>query len=152
MTSPAPVSTKARHLRHLLLVAIGQAEIGRRIKQAREDAGFTQPQLADKIGLRHPQSISRYERGETEVSSKRLRRIAEATNKPLSYFVMAEAGEDGDGGEGEATALSPNAVTELLKAVEANRQLLESVLERIDALEGELRAKEAPPEAAPKPA
>src|SRR5687767_4714978 len=81
------VSTKTRQIQRLLLRVIGQEEIGRRIKQAREDADLTQQQLAAAIGVQHPQSISRYERGETEVPAKRLRRIAEATSKSMSFFI-----------------------------------------------------------------
>ena len=82
-------------------MALGQQELGRRIRQAREDAGLTQSELADLLGLRHPQSISRYERGETEVPQKRLRRIAEVTGKPLGFFLTEEQmpqkpAEDGD--------------------------------------------------------
>lgn len=69
-------------------MAIGQEEIGRRIKQARDDADLTQQELADRIGVQTAQSISRYERGQTEVSTKRLRKIAEATGKELDYFVQ----------------------------------------------------------------
>jgi transcriptional regulator with XRE-family HTH domain len=71
-------------------MALGQQELGRRIRQAREDAGFTQSELAEELGLRHPQSVSRYERGETEVPQKRLRRIAEVTGKPLGFFLNDE--------------------------------------------------------------
>lgn len=84
------VSTRTSHLRHLLRMAIGQAEIGRRIRQAREDADLTQQQLADRIGIQTAQSISRYERGETEVSTKRLRKIAEATGRDLDFFIQEE--------------------------------------------------------------
>ena len=90
-TRQPEVSTKTRRLRHLLLMTLGQQELGRRIRTAREDAGLTQSELADRIGLSHPQSISRYERGETEVPQKRLRRIGEATGKQLSYFVADTA-------------------------------------------------------------
>lgn len=68
-------------------MAMGQEELGRRIREAREEAGLTQPQLAETLGLKHPQSISNYERGVTEIPTKRLRRIAEATGKPMSFFV-----------------------------------------------------------------
>lgn len=89
MTSTVAVSTKTRRLRHLLLVAIGQEQIGALIKRAREDADLTQAELADAIGLKNgAQSISRYERAETEVPIKRLRRIAEATAKPMSFFIQ----------------------------------------------------------------
>lgn len=89
MGSTQLVSTKARHLRHLLRVAIGQQEIGRRIRDAREKADLTQAALAHLIGLTSGgQQISRYERGEVEVSSKRLRKIADATRQPMSFFVQ----------------------------------------------------------------
>lgn len=68
-------------------MALGDQELGRRIAQAREDARLSQPELAQRIGLRHPQSISNYERGKGEVPPGRLRRIAEATGKPLTFFV-----------------------------------------------------------------
>jgi transcriptional regulator with XRE-family HTH domain len=87
------VSTDARHLRQLLRMALGQEEIGRRIKEAREDLSLSQRELAERIGLADAQSISRYERGETEVPAKRLRRIAEATGKDMSFFVMEIRGE-----------------------------------------------------------
>jgi transcriptional regulator with XRE-family HTH domain len=82
-----PVSTKTRRLRKLLLEAMGQRELGRRIRAARDDAGLTQSQLAARVGLQHPQSVSNYERGTQEVPPGRLRRIAEATGKPITYFV-----------------------------------------------------------------
>ena len=72
MPSTSLVSTKTRRLRQLLLVSLGQQELGRRIRQARDDAGLTQSQLAELLGLKHPQSISRYERGETEVPQRAL--------------------------------------------------------------------------------
>jgi transcriptional regulator with XRE-family HTH domain len=74
-------------------MALGQEEVGRRIAQAREEAGLTQAELATRIGLRHPQSISNYERGETEVPAKRLRAIAEATGKDISYFLGEASAE-----------------------------------------------------------
>jgi transcriptional regulator with XRE-family HTH domain len=117
MASKETVSTKARHLRHLLRVALGQEEIGRRIAQAREEAGLTQAQMAERLGLAHPQSISKYERGETEVPPKRLRRIAEVTGKPMGFFVMDPEAQD-------------NETTETLAAeVREVRALVESVLE-----------------------
>jgi transcriptional regulator with XRE-family HTH domain len=84
-----------RRVRHLLLVEL-RLELGRRIKQAREEAGLSQTELADRIGLRHPQSISNYERGETEVPGKRIRRIAEVTGRPLSFFLDEEPAQDLD--------------------------------------------------------
>lgn len=81
------VSTTPRRLRQLLRAAMGSEELGNLIRQAREEAGLTQATLAARIGLQHPQSVSRYERGETEVRAMRLRRIAEVTGKPISFFL-----------------------------------------------------------------
>lgn len=93
------VSTRPSRLRHLLRVSLGLDELGRRIKQAREEANLTQQDLADRIGIKTAQSISRYERGQTEVTTKRLRQIAEATGKEMSFFVtlpeeVRPAGQD----------------------------------------------------------
>jgi transcriptional regulator with XRE-family HTH domain len=134
MTSTEVVSTKARHLRHLLLVAIGQEEIGRRIAQARVEAQLTQADLADKIGVATAQSISRYERGETEVSGKRLRRIADATGKPLSYFVQEPE-----------EVVPPDRLSELQATVERNQALLEQALRLLDDLAQAQRSGSAPP-------
>ncbi len=68
-------------------MALGQEELGRLIAKAREGADMTQQELADAIGIKNAQSISRYERGETEVPTKRLRKIADATGKPLAFFM-----------------------------------------------------------------
>jgi transcriptional regulator with XRE-family HTH domain len=133
------VSTKTRHLRHLLRVAIGQEEIGRRIKQAREEAGLTQPELAERLNLRHPQSISKYERGLTEVSTHRLERIAEVTGKPISYFVQEIRGEQPEP-ESRAKDLS-----ELQAAVERTEALLEQALRLLRDLEQGQRSGSTPP-------
>jgi transcriptional regulator with XRE-family HTH domain len=95
-------------------MALGQQELGRRIREARDDAGLTQPELAEQLGLSHPQSISRYERGETEVPQRRLRRIAEVTGKPLGFFLTddletQEPPEDAD--DQERARRSPQLAT-----------------------------------------
>lgn len=129
------VSTRASHLRHLLRMAIGQQEIGQRIRQAREAADLTQQQLADRIGIQTAQSISRYERGETEVSTKRLRKIAEATGKELDYFVQLLPGEVGATEPGEAeVSLRLAAVEEQLQ--ELRRELLRRLPDVPDASGG----------------
>jgi transcriptional regulator with XRE-family HTH domain len=86
-TRPIAPSTKARQLRHLLVVALGQEEIGARIKQARDGLGLTQQEFAERIGLKNGANVSRLERGVDEVTPKRLRRIAEETDRPMSFFV-----------------------------------------------------------------
>lgn len=114
------VSTKASNLRKLLFMALGQQELGVRIKQAREDADLTQSELADRIGLKNgAQSVSRYERGETDVPMRRLRRIAEATGRPLDFFTR-EATEPTQPGEGE--------LAEMLARIEQRQAAIEAMV------------------------
>lgn len=70
-------------------MALGQDEIAAKVKEAREAAALTQQELGDRIGITS-QQISRYERGANSVPMKQLRRIAEETRQPLSYFVAEE--------------------------------------------------------------
>lgn len=111
-------------------MAIGQEEIGRRIAQARDDADLTQQELAERIGIQTAQSISRYERGETEVSAKRLRRIAEATGKDLDFFIQDP--------EKMGRKVSPGELAELRGELEEVRAAVERV-ERLlrDAFPGD---------------
>lgn len=76
-------------------MSLGQEELGRRIKDAREQAKMSQRDLADAVDLRDAQSISNYERGITEVPTTRLRRIAEATKQPLAFFLGPDDPEVG---------------------------------------------------------
>lgn len=138
MASTRLVSTKARRLRHLLRVAIGQEEIGRRIREAREAADLTQRDLAERIGVQTAQSISRYERGETEVPMKRIRRIADATGKPLDFFITLPEGEQ---------PVSPDATARLEREVAE----LKTMMEEAVVLMQQLRAA-APSEAPSSPA
>lgn len=50
------------------------AEIGRRLKKARLDAGFTQKEVADRLGITY-QAISNYERGTNRVDTDTLTQI-----------------------------------------------------------------------------
>lgn len=66
---------------------MGYAEMGRRIQQAREQAGLSQAQLAAK--LRCTQSaLSNYELGKRRIHLSNLEQIASILKKPLSYFVQ----------------------------------------------------------------
>jgi transcriptional regulator with XRE-family HTH domain len=82
----ASLSTRTEHLGTLYFVALLRQELGQRIQAARKDAGLSQQELAWKVGLKHAQDVSRYERGKVEVPAFRIDRIAEATGKPRSYF------------------------------------------------------------------
>ncbi len=132
-------STKTRHLRHLLRVALGQTEIGQRIAVARDKAGLTQQELADRIGVKTAQSISRYERGETEVPMKKLERIADATRKPLSFFIQVPE-------ERQAEAYAWDQVMARLDAIEAREgQTLEVVAEILRLVRGDSASEQRDP-------
>ncbi|MFA6321832.1 MAG: helix-turn-helix transcriptional regulator [Candidatus Omnitrophota bacterium] len=63
--------------------------IGLRIQYARKDIGLSQSMLADKIGI-HVVSLSKIESGKVNTTIETLCRIAEVTNKPMSYFFGEE--------------------------------------------------------------
>lgn len=60
--------------------------VGERIKKIRKDLGFTQQQLADKVGITYIQ-IGRYETGKSNASSEILRKISEATNTTTDFLM-----------------------------------------------------------------
>lgn len=91
MTRHASISTRRVETGTLYFVALLREELGRRIATARTGAGLSQRELADKIGLKNASDVSRYERGETEVPRHRIDLIAEATNRPRSYFTRDPA-------------------------------------------------------------
>jgi transcriptional regulator with XRE-family HTH domain len=63
-----------------------------RIREAREDAGLTQEQIAPLLGVTLA-TVSRYERGigKRGISVAMLARIAQVTGKPLSFFLSEVA-------------------------------------------------------------
>jgi transcriptional regulator with XRE-family HTH domain len=65
-------------------------ELGERIRNARHAKGWKQKHLAAEVEV-EPITVSRWERGATTPDLNVLGLIADATEKPLSYFVGAEA-------------------------------------------------------------
>ncbi|MEO8290904.1 MAG: helix-turn-helix transcriptional regulator [Gaiellaceae bacterium] len=79
-------------------------ELGERIKQARAEKGWKQKHLAARVEV-EPITVSRWERGATTPDLEVVRLIAEATQKPVSYFVASgEGGGEAAGGLLEAAA------------------------------------------------
>jgi transcriptional regulator with XRE-family HTH domain len=66
--------------------------VAKRIKQARLDAQLTQQELAARIGVRY-QQLQKYEAGVNQTSPDRLRRIADAVGRPISYFFLSPAAD-----------------------------------------------------------
>lgn len=57
----------------------------RKLRQARAEAGFSQKEIGEAIGL-SDKAVSTYETGSVEPSLENLNIIAKLTNKPISYF------------------------------------------------------------------
>ena len=60
--------------------------LGDRIREARTAKGWKQKNLAAEVEV-EPITVSRWERGATTPDLDVLRLVAEATGKPLAYFV-----------------------------------------------------------------
>ena len=63
--------------------------LGDRIRAARAAKGWTQKHLAAEVDV-EPITVSRWERGATTPDLDVLRLVADATGKPLAYFVAAD--------------------------------------------------------------
>jgi transcriptional regulator with XRE-family HTH domain len=66
------------------------SDLGGRIREARASKGWKQKELASEVEV-EPITVSRWERGATTPDLDVLRLVADATGKPLSYFVAEEA-------------------------------------------------------------
>jgi transcriptional regulator with XRE-family HTH domain len=65
---------------------MARGEVGERIREARASKGWKQKHLAAEVEV-EPITVSRWERGATTPDLDVLRLVAEATGKPLGYFV-----------------------------------------------------------------
>jgi transcriptional regulator with XRE-family HTH domain len=107
-----------------------KAELGGRIREARASKGWKQRELASEVEV-EPITVSRWERGATTPDLDVLRLVADATGKPLSYFVA---------GESDPAAASPGADTAIRKLEQAAERL-NAEADRIAGLLDEVRAE-----------
>src|ERR671934_611493 len=98
-------------------VAEERPDLGEKIRAARAAKGWKQKHLAAQVDV-EPITVSRWERGATRPDLGVITQVAEATGKPVSYFV--------GGGEAGEEAGSP-------RLEEAVRRL-EAAAERLEAL------------------
>lgn len=61
-------------------------DVAARVTQARERAGFSQEQLAERLGMSRP-SLTRVERGRRRLDALELVRLAQATGRSVEWFV-----------------------------------------------------------------
>ena len=105
-----------------------KAELGGRIREARASKGWKQRELASEVEV-EPITVSRWERGATTPDLDVLRLVADATEKPLSYFVA---------GETDQTASSADAT---IGKLEEAAERLNAQAERIAGLLDDVRAE-----------
>ena len=70
-------------------------EIGERIKQAREEIGLTQLELAARLKCTQS-ALSNYELGKRKLSLTLLIEVAQILNKPIDFFTESKS-EDKSG-------------------------------------------------------
>jgi transcriptional regulator with XRE-family HTH domain len=106
-----------------------KAKVGGRIKSARAEKGWKQKHLAAEVRV-EPITVSRWERGATTPDFNALGLIAEATGKPVSYFL----------GEEEPAVDEPRLV-QAVERLEAAAERIAAEGEKIAAALDELRAE-----------
>jgi len=67
---------------------VSYKKLGKRIQQAREEAGLNQEQLSSMLGCSQP-TLSNYEKGKSRIYLTQLQKVAEILNKPAHYFLEA---------------------------------------------------------------
>jgi transcriptional regulator with XRE-family HTH domain len=148
VTDRRTATTTALARRRLELVAAEYVvRMGRRIAQAREEAGMSQNDLARKLpGKVGAQMVSKWERGLHEPRSDTLEAIAGVLKRPVAYF-MTDEPEPGtpdlmralNGGDDKLD----EAITELRLLVE-RQEAVEAALTRVAEHVEEL-LRQAPP-------
>jgi len=64
-------------------------ELAQRIREARKNAHLSQDELGKFIGV-SDKSVSAYEQGRSTPPISKLKKIAESTNHPFSYFTQED--------------------------------------------------------------
>src|SRR3954471_13510439 len=85
---------------------MGKEPVGERIREARADRGWKQKELAAEVDV-EPITVSRWERGATTPDLDVIRAVADATGKPLGYFI------------GEEKEIPPQPLQEAVERIEA---------------------------------
>ena len=68
---------------------ITNQEIGQRVRQAREELGMTQTELAKAVGM-SPNTVNRWESGQRSIVINDLTTVAAALSKPVIYFLTRD--------------------------------------------------------------
>lgn len=107
-------------------------QLGERIRAARAAKGWKQKHLAAEVEV-EPITISRWERGATKPDLEVINLVAEATGKPVSYFI---GGEEPAPAPADSSALERSA-----ERIEAAALQLATQADRIEEMLAELRSR-----------
>jgi transcriptional regulator with XRE-family HTH domain len=110
-------------------------EVGRRIRLQRMNAGMSQTELGDKVGVTF-QQIQKYEKGKNRVGAGRLTQIASVLHVPIGVFFDGATEASQGPGESPAELLTRPHALRLLQAystIESDKVRL-SILNLVEAL------------------
>ncbi|MBJ6802765.1 helix-turn-helix domain-containing protein [Geomonas propionica] len=94
-------------------------DIGFKLRILRQEAGYTQEQLAEKVGV-STQQIQKYEAGRDKISIERIQCLAEVFSIPVQNFFRVT-------GETIPLNVSEQALLESFRAIE-NEDVRQSIL------------------------
>jgi transcriptional regulator with XRE-family HTH domain len=118
------------------VVASEKEQLGDRIRSARAAKGWKQKHLAAQLEV-EPITVSRWERGATTPDLDVLGRVAEATGRPVSFFVA--------GDEHPRARRGRSSLDEAASRIESAALHIATETDRLAALLEELRAELARP-------
>jgi transcriptional regulator with XRE-family HTH domain len=104
-------------------------EIGKIISRRRQEMGFTQEALAERIDVTS-QQVQRYEYGKNKLNVENLQRIARVLDVPVAYFFCDQESK------GEHLDQTEKTFIEMLRGIE-NGQVKEMVVKMLKAAIGE---------------
>ncbi|WP_051273640.1 helix-turn-helix domain-containing protein [Desulfotruncus alcoholivorax] len=102
---------------------MGYKSIGRQLQLAREQAGYSQEQLAAKIGCSQS-TLSNYEKGRRRIYLAQLEKIAEILNKPVQFFLQPIDHENAVRQEVCLPAAAPSEATAAVQDIKSREQNL----------------------------
>jgi transcriptional regulator with XRE-family HTH domain len=108
-----------------------RSQVGERIRSARAEKGWKQKHLAAAVSV-EPITVSRWERGATTPDLQVLGLVAEATDKPLGYFVGSE-GSAATGSLDDAAARIEAAAARVAEATEQIAIVASELVEELRA-------------------
>lgn len=149
-TSQVAPTTEPPHFATLLVMALAPEEIGERIKQRREDLGWTHRKLADEIGVGE-RTVQRWQKGRDPTTGKSwlprlatLMELADVMSVERSYFTEKPERVDQAEAQAELMRQVASGVATLEQSQENVIDRLQEILDRLTTIEGSLSHPEAP--------